>query len=102
MIEKDKDNITIKDLLERVHFFGKDHPTYWGCAIAGEVGELANLLKKAERENSVEKYLTDISYELADVFIYTILISKLYDIDLIDNILKKLEIVKNRRRYNDD
>lgn len=51
-------------------YFKLDHwtPTDWGCAAAGEMGELCNLLKKQLRGDEVKK--EDIAGEIADVVIY--------------------------------
>lgn len=43
----------------------------WGNALAGEVGELANLLKKVRRGDiTLDEALPEISKELADVLTY--------------------------------
>lgn len=76
--------------------FGRNHISYWGCAIAGEVGELCNRIKKHERDGVFDK--SAIGYELADIFIYTELIARQYGIDLEEAILQKIEIINKRQR----
>ncbi len=43
-------------------------PTDWACALAGEVGEACNLIKKWRRGEEID--LADVGSELADVVIY--------------------------------
>ena len=85
----------LKDIIKRIDNFGCEHASYWGCAIAGEVGEACNLIKKYERDG--EKIKLELELELADIFIYTVLIAQYFDIDLEFAILKKLRILKDRK-----
>jgi NTP pyrophosphatase (non-canonical NTP hydrolase) len=72
-------------------------PTDWGCAIAGEVGELCNMLKKVRRGSKTMKELKpEIKKEIADIFLYTLLISKALDIDLEDATIKKFNEVSRK------
>ena len=61
-------------------------PMQWGCALAGEVGELCNFLKKYQRQMpsdpSPDMLLSDIGKEIADVFIYLDLLASTFDFDL--------------------
>ncbi|HYE58155.1 MAG TPA: MazG-like family protein [Rhodothermales bacterium] len=52
----------------------------WGCALAGEVGELCNLLKKHRRGEDVAR--ERIAEEIADVAIYLDLLAYKSGIDL--------------------
>lgn len=103
MNEPREKSMTFKEIEGRIENFGKDAATYWGCAIAGEVGETCNILKKIERDGidsknkDGEKYIDLLPSELADVFIYTSLISRLFDIDLEKAIIDKLKVVESRR-----
>lgn len=46
-------------------------PGEWICAVTGELGELANLIKKVKRGDlTMEEARTAISKEIADVVIY--------------------------------
>jgi len=87
-----------KDMEKKVQNFVKSrqHPTYWGCALAGEAGEFANMCKKHERDGTLD--VEKMRLELADVFIYTVLSARFYDIDLEQAILDKIGIVLNRRK----
>lgn len=73
--------------------------TYWTTAIAGELGELCNMIKKLERVNhggidggntytaaNITKEL--LEEEMAGVFIYLDLLASVYNIDLEDAIIK--------------
>lgn len=65
-------------------------PTDWGCALAGETGELCNVLKKMLRNKTspgiaatpYEELYRKAKEELADVVIYADLLAKRLDIDL--------------------
>lgn len=87
----------LKEILEKIENFGCDHPSYWGCAIAGEVGELCNIIKKHERDGISAKIFEDVTEEIADVFIYTVLIARYYNIDFEKSILDKLDKIALRR-----
>lgn len=97
----------------------KDHPTYWGAALCGESGEVANLLKKLERDGLMKTVnkLTNmkdvrevtkwdkqifgekLGEELADVMIYCILIARKFpDVDLKQSLRDKLMEVDRRIR----
>lgn len=98
--------------------------TDWMCAVAGEVGEAANLIKKAKRfEGKTEAELTDsmvgldfpydndeaqgkddryitgrefIGYELADAVIYIDLLAQRLGVDLGEMVERKFNIVSTR------
>ena len=55
-------------------------PTDWACAVAGEVGEACNLIKKARRGEPIER--AAVAAELADAVIYLDLLAARLDIDL--------------------
>ena len=71
------------------NFFGlyEWSPTDWGCALAGEVGELCNLLKKMRRGEDIK--VEDVGRELADVVIYADLLAARLGISLARAIPKK-------------
>ena len=52
----------------------------WGCALAGEVGELCNLIKKVRRNQNIR--VSHLAQELADVVIYADLLAAKLGIDL--------------------
>jgi NTP pyrophosphatase (non-canonical NTP hydrolase) len=87
-----------KEIEKLIENFGKDDVLYWSNALAGEVGEYCNLMKKFVRDDSYP--IRAIKYELADVFIYLILNARFHKIDLEQAILEKLEVIKKRRIQN--
>jgi NTP pyrophosphatase (non-canonical NTP hydrolase) len=67
-------------------------------SLSGEVGELANNVKKVIRgDRSLSDAKNEISEELTDVFIYILKLSYQLDIDLEQAYLQKLNI--NRQRF---
>src|SRR3989338_3660544 len=67
-------------------------------ALAGEVGELANVVKKRHRKKlcslktdniAEEEYKEKIKDEIVDVFVYTLILSNLFEIDLEHEYYKK-------------
>ena len=86
-----------KEIEKLIENFGAGHPTYWGCALAGEAGEVANILKKWERDGGNVKLAGALAKELADVFLYVVLTAREFNIDLENAILTKIRIVKERR-----
>ena len=58
----------------------------WGCAAAGEMGELCNILKKINRNASFDPPLEDLRLEaadeIADTMIYLDLIAAKLDLNL--------------------
>ena len=83
-----------------------DHKgSYFGCGLAGEVGELCNVIKKYERgftdfRGDKKHFLnqTKLEEELTGSFIYLVLIARYYNIDLEQAILEEVERV-NQRDY---
>jgi NTP pyrophosphatase (non-canonical NTP hydrolase) len=74
------------------------HLQYLIIALAGEVGEMANCVKKVLRgDEQFESSKSNIEGELTDVFIYTIKIAYQMNIDLEKSYTKKLEI--NRSKF---
>lgn len=71
-------------------------PTDWACAVAGEVGEACNLIKKARRGEPIERVA--IAMELADAVIYLDLLAERLNIDLGAAVAEKFNTVSIRRR----
>ena len=69
--------------------------TDWACALAGEVGELCNLIKKRRRGEPIE--LTDLASEAADIVIYLDLLTAWLGIELTGAIRNKFNEVSLRR-----
>ena len=68
-------------------------PMQWGCAVAGEAGELCNLLKKYERNRvpGDSQNVGPIAEEVADVVIYLDLLCQLLGIDMEQAIADKFD-----------
>jgi NTP pyrophosphatase (non-canonical NTP hydrolase) len=94
-----------KDITKRIKNFGKNEPTYWGCALAGEVGEACNIIKKLVRDGmdsrnkEGEFYIDLLPAELADVFIYLELTARHFDFDFEAEITKKLDEIDKKRGW---
>ncbi len=74
-----------------------EHLQFLVLSLAGEVGEMANCVKKVIRGD--EQYLTSkdrITEELTDVFIYVLKLAYQMNVDLERSYLQKLEINKSR------
>lgn len=81
--------------------FGKAHasiskwsPADWMTAVVGELGELANLLKKQRRGEDVDPQ--DICDEWADTFTYLDLLARRLAIDPEDAVMSKFNRVSDR------
>jgi NTP pyrophosphatase (non-canonical NTP hydrolase) len=59
----------------------------WACAVAGETGELCNLVKKIHRGDSIA--LRDVAHEAADIVIYLDMLCQRAGIDLGSAIVEK-------------
>lgn len=69
-------------------------------ALAGEVGEVANIVKKIERGSfdlRSAKVRYDLSMEVADVFTYLVLLSGQLGVDLVK--LYNLKRIENEQRF---
>ncbi len=90
--------------LERQKEYGESAPhmslSYWGNAIAGEVGEVCNVLKKLEREAMGLKGSRDtvehLAEELADVRIYMDLLEAKMGIDIDAAIVRKFNATSEK------
>lgn len=71
-------------------------PAEWGCATAGETGELCNKLKKLLRGESVPT--VEIADEAADVLIYLDLLCAALDIDLAAATVRKFNKVSRKKK----
>ena len=68
-------------------------------ALAGELGELANVAKSVARgDYTLESARDRLSEELADIFIYVLKLSDQLDIDLVSAFDKKLQVNADRFR----
>lgn len=77
-------------------------PEKWMNALVGEVGEVANVLKKIDRgmkelgDPSLDEARKDLAHELADVQCYLILLAARCGIDLGEATREKFNIVSDR------
>lgn len=60
----------------------------WGNAVAGEVGEMCNLIKKIDRGDT-DISIDDIANEAADIVIYLDLLCQSFEINLQNSIVNK-------------
>lgn len=67
----------------------------WGCAAAGEMGELCNLLKKRKRGEDVP--LKDVMDEIADVIIYLDLLAARLGVHLSGPIREKFNETSTKK-----
>jgi NTP pyrophosphatase (non-canonical NTP hydrolase) len=103
----------------QIAFSREKFPTFWDIkteqdlalrleyltnALAGEVGEVANLVKKVVRsvvygrgDLRLDNVRQELAEEIADVFTYLLTIAGLLGLDLEKTYLQKLE--KNRKRF---
>jgi NTP pyrophosphatase (non-canonical NTP hydrolase) len=70
----------------------------WGCAAAGEMGELCNLLKKRGRGEKIP--LKSVMDEIADVIIYLDLLAAKLGLQLSGPIREKFNEVSHRKGSN--
>lgn len=69
-------------------------PTDWGCCLAGEVGELCNLLKKLKLGKPIDR--TEIAKEIADAVIYADILAEKLGFDLGQVVRDKFNEVSTR------
>jgi len=96
-------NLRNKNVARCKDGFGKEVTDWsemqWGCAIAGEVGELCNILKKRERDADTSGKLSneEVGKEIADAILYLDLLAARVGIDLESAIVQKFNEVSARR-----
>jgi NTP pyrophosphatase (non-canonical NTP hydrolase) len=75
-------------------------PSYLGMALAGELGEALNIVKKLEREAlglpGSRGNVEDLALELADVIIYLDLLAARYGIDLGPAVIAKFNATSEK------
>lgn len=69
----------------------------WMCALAGEVGELCNFIKKEFRDGNVPKEA--IEHEVADILIYLVAFCVYRDIDIEAVTVRKFNMTSEKRGY---
>jgi NTP pyrophosphatase (non-canonical NTP hydrolase) len=66
----------------------------WSNAIAGETGEMCNLIKKIRRGDDIDP--KEVGKELADIVIYADILASLLNLDLSNCIVEKFNEVSDR------
>lgn len=73
--------------------------TDWGCALAGEAGEMCNILKKIRRGDfSLDSVRGELADELADILIYLCDIAAFADIELSAAVKSKFNRISDAKR----
>jgi NTP pyrophosphatase (non-canonical NTP hydrolase) len=67
-------------------------------SLAGEVGEVCNEIKKISRGSDPKRHVRELSQELADVFVYLVMLARVMDIDLDEEIKDRLHTIERRGR----
>ncbi len=96
----------VKRCGEAFHPLESWSPADWACAMAGELGEACNLVKKLRRlsdgkqlaniPENAQHIVKGIADELADTVVYIDLLAARLGIDLGDSILNKFNEVSDR------
>src|SRR5688572_18541901 len=83
----------------------------WSNALAGEVGEACNIIKKMRRlelgmrqnrsPKTMEEFKQDLSHEIADAFLYLNLLAVKAGIDMEIAVWEKFNIVSSAEGFND-
>ena len=69
----------------------------WICALVGEVGEMANFIKKVNRgDKTLDAARSDIAKEIADCILYLDLLATNLDIDMGQAVVDKFNEVSDR------
>jgi NTP pyrophosphatase (non-canonical NTP hydrolase) len=97
-----KVSLPFAEIEEKIENFGRATLEYWVIALGGEVGEMLNNTKKFLRDSSnlkvdFDKFVANTKEELADVFLYLVLLARFMGVDLEQAILEKIAEVKERR-----
>jgi NTP pyrophosphatase (non-canonical NTP hydrolase) len=66
----------------------------WSNAIAGETGEMCNLIKKIRRGDDIDP--KEVGKELADIVIYADILASLLGLELSDCVVQKFNEVSDR------
>lgn len=106
-----KDTVVLPNLIAQleteclndgVRWFGTEksyNMVYLGLCLAGEAGEAANVIKKAERQGpsaDMDQLRAHLAEELADVLIYTLQMGAVLQCDLFEEYKKKRTINEER------
>jgi NTP pyrophosphatase (non-canonical NTP hydrolase) len=89
-------------LITRFVDFDEWTETDLGCALAGEVGELCNMLKKRKRKKHKGDNISkkECGKEMADVLAYLLVLAEKMDIDITEAYVDKFNEVSRRKKSN--
>ena len=73
----------------------KAEASYSALGLAGEAGEVAEIIKKMLRDGKLDR--EDLKLELGDVFYYFITLAELYDLSLFEIIDANVEKLTQRK-----
>lgn len=106
------DELIVRSRTRRDRWHGPDTVPWtgadWSNALAGEVGEAANVVKKLRRhdtgtagarDGSRDELVHALALELADVAAYLVLVADHYAIDLPDAVAEKFNLVSEREGF---
>ena len=72
----------------------------WGNAVAGEVGEMCNIIKKIHRSDDLMDPKKQLADEMADIIIYLDLMAAREEIDLSTSIVQKFNEKSSKMNCN--
>lgn len=87
-------NANLARCIEKFHKVDEWSETDWATALAGEVGELCNLIKKRRRGEKIA--IADVAAEMGDVFAYLDLLATRMGISLPEAVTDKFNAVSRR------
>lgn len=70
----------------------------WALGLCGEVGEVANVVKKQSRDGDSAELSEGVGAELADVFVYLLLLADECGVDLVEEYRRK--VIVNDARWS--
>lgn len=73
---------------------------HYALCLAGEVGEVCNLIKKTLRYQGVRPHNHEIAAEIADIFTYLFLLAEEYKVDILKAVQDKQAVCEARWGHN--
>jgi NTP pyrophosphatase (non-canonical NTP hydrolase) len=94
-------SIDIMDSISaRLKMTPDDKERYLWLALAGEVGEACNLVKKQWRDGFTQERVEKLKTELADIYIYLRILESFYGLDVHACAQEKMKLVESRPYAN--
>lgn len=98
------ENPTLQDVLNEIgrlneeYFDEQDYKSipFMILALTGEVGEMANAYKKILRGQQVAEFTDNIEKELADMLVYSMMICRALNMDVVAMIRNRLAVIEER------